>query len=102
MLWCLRDSINISATLRNGTDYYEAVWTVAAHDMWRFYTSIPNENAYHTSAIQAAGISGINISMQDEEHRAANVYANLASVNDHYFSDQAGLDLLYLPKSFSV
>ena len=67
--------------------------------MWHYCTGVPAEKAYLTSALYNAGIRGINVNMTGEELRPEYVYVNLASINDTYFEEKLGLDLLRLPRS---
>jgi hypothetical protein len=66
MLWQTRDVVDIPATLldKSTCEYYEAVFTIACHNLWQFVVGVDEENAHLTTALVTAGIRGVAIRMK--------------------------------------
>jgi hypothetical protein len=66
MLWQTREVVDIPATLldKGICEYYEAVFTIACHNLWLFVVGVDEEKANLTTALVTAGVRGIAIRMK--------------------------------------
>jgi hypothetical protein len=96
LLWTVRNAIDIPATLKEGNDYYAAVFVTFAMDAWRFCIGVVGENERLNRAFARAGYVGVHIAMKGEELRPSHVYPGMKGVNS-CFPSLPGLGLLQLP-----
>jgi hypothetical protein len=96
LLWPVRNDIDIPATLKQGNDYYAAVFVTFAMDAWRFCLGVVGENERLNRAFARAGYVGVHIAMEGEELRPSHVYPGMKGVNS-CFPSLPGLGLLQLP-----
>jgi hypothetical protein len=80
MLWEVRDTINIPASLAENEDFYRAAWVVFASVTWRYCGCIKNRRECKTLRL---------------EH----VYPSLAAVHAQFFAGEQGLEKLRLSKT---
>jgi hypothetical protein len=81
MLWPVRDTINIPASLEANEDFYRAAWVVFASDTWRYCISVEPRSERET--------------LQSMEL----VYVNLAAVHKEFFAGELGLGKLKLSET---
>jgi len=103
LFWFARSVVDIPSTLADPDilEYYELVFTVGCHELWRFVIGVEADNEFLTEQLRKAGVQGITIQMSSEANRSSRVFSSIRGINDKFFSESPGLDWLKVVKTSS-